>query len=751
MPRPSHKTLLYAAAGALGGSAAWSFVLTVSGALAGGIVAELILGAIAGLFIGGFIWSREAITGRQFRTAAKRATFGAAAGILGGAAGSGLGNTIFTGLGRFIVDLGGLAAPAGIAIAVGLGWAILGAFVGASGGIMIRSRERVIYGLAGGSLGGLLGGLLFNSLSATSAWSSLAGLFMLGLCIGAFISLVEEAFVSAKVKVIKGRHIGREFMILKETNVIGRDDRSDVCLSGAEGVGMRHAYITKNKGRYSIDGAEDGTGLYVNNKLTKNSRLSDGDVIRVGSIILAFSAVRKAAAVIFTALLFWGMLLGNVPARADEPANVQITQFDLSGFPLVKAYVSVLDKAGKPVKGLTRRDVTLFAENGRPVSISEMRMSGSSGKREPLSLSIVMDRSGSMTGEKLFRSKESVFRFISLMEDGDRASLFAFSDEVEKLQALTGDRDDLKKSAETIQPGGHTALYDAIARGVESVRGVAGRRAVIVLSDGIANRGVLNIDQAIEAAAKGNVSVYVIGLGEDVREARLGRISRETGGSYFFTPSAEGLAEIYETISKRIRNEYIVTYQAEKRAEYLRNVTLSIASGQMASRAYFQPESSLFGAGGGVPGWSFAIPIISIAGLLAISLRNIERRHKAGHLSLVRGKGARKEMDVTAAVTIGRDERNSLGLFKDVKISQFHAQVARENGRCVIEDRGSASGTYVNQKKIAGRQTLGDGDIIDIGDARLVFSEESRQACSACGAAMRAGAKFCRTCGRKYA
>lgn len=743
----SHKILFYAMSGSLGGACAWAFVLSIS-ALGSGLPVETALGAVTGLFIGGFIWSREAITGRQFRTAAKRAAFGSVAGLIGGAAGAALGNTIFSAAGKFVAELGGFRASLGMVVSVALGWAVLGFFVGASGGMMIRSRERALYGLIGGAIGGLVGGLIFNFISATNIWSALAGLFMLGLCIGAFISLVEEAFVSARVKVIKGRHVGREFPLLKETNVVGRDDRSDVCLSGAEGVGMQHAFITKKNGHYKIENGLDGTGLYVNRKFTKSGGLSDGDVIRVGSIILMFSAVRKAAAVILMALLFGGVLLGGVPSSADEPAHVRITQFDLSGFPSVKAYVSVLDSAGRPVRGITKSGVTLI-ENSRLMSIENMQASGSPGRREPISIAIVMDRSGSMTGEKIIRARESVLRFISLMEDGDRASLFVFSDEVVRLESLTADKEDLKKATNEIMPGGHTALYDAIARGVESVQGAAGRRAVIVLSDGIANRGVLNIGQAIEAGAKGYVSVYVIGLGEDVRTARLERIAGETGGSYFFTPTAEGLTEIYETISKRIHNEYIVSYETGMRAEYLRGVSLMLRPGLTAERAYFQPESSLFGAGGSVPGWAFTIPLASIAGLMAMSLRNIERRYRTGHLSLVRGKGARKETDIVNTVTIGRDERNNLGIFKDEKIGQYHAEVHRENGNYVIEDKTSGSGTFVNQRRIAGRQSLGDGDIIDIGDARLVFSEESRRACAACGAGIRTYAKFCPKCGVK--
>jgi VWFA-related protein len=746
MPRLSHKTLLYGATGALGGSTAWAFVLALSGALRSGLLPEMFLGALTGMFIGGSLWSHEALTGRQFKAALKRAAYGAIAGTLGGAVGAGLGNTVFSLLGRYVADLGGFRASLGIALAAALGWAVLGAAVGASGGLMIRSRERARYGLTGGSIGGLFGGLLFNYISATNIWSALAALFLLGLCIGSFVSLIEEVFVSAKVKVIKGRHIGREFPLLKELNVIGRDDRSDVCLSGAEGVGMRHAFIKRKNGSYVIEQGEGGTGVYVNHTATKNSRLNDGDVIRVGSIILMFSAMRKAAAVVVLPILV--ALLWAGPVMADDAQWAQITQFDLGQFPEVKAYVSVLDKTGRPVRGLTREDMTL-TENGKPVPVGDMRMSGTSGKREPLSLAVVLDRSGSMTGDKIARAKTSVIRFISLMETGDKASLFAFSDEVEEIASLTDDGEKLIHGVRAVQPGGHTALYDAIAKGVEAVKGLPGRRAVIVLSDGIANRGALDIDQAIDAATRGYVSVYVIGLGEDVRTARLERIAQETGGSYFFTPSAEGLTTIYETISKRIHNEYVVTFTTEKRAEYLRKVSLTLGPGLTAERAYFQPRSSLFGAGGRPPGWSFIIPLASIAGLMAISLRSVERQYRTGHLSLARGKGTKKEIDIGKTATIGRDERNTLGLFKDNAVEQQHAEVVKENGHYLIRDNKSAAGTFVNEKRVTGAQRLVDGDIITIGGTRIVFSEESRRTCSSCGEPMRAGAKFCPKCGKK--
>lgn len=746
----THKTVFYGAAGALGGSAAWAFVLSVSGATGNGLITEVVLGALAGMFIGGFIWSHESITGRRFRAALRRAGFGAAAGLLGGAAGAALGNTIFTALGKVVAEAGGFKASLGIALSVALGWAMLGAAVGLSGGMMTRSRARALYGLSGGALGGLLGGFLFNALSSTSIWSALAGLALLGMCIGAFISLVEEAFVSAKVKVVKGRHINREFPLLKQLNVVGRDDRSDVCLSGAEGVGMQHAVIKRTNEHFSIETDEQGKAVYVNQKLTRSGKLSDGDMIRVGSILLMFSAVKKAAATAAgIAILLLGIFATNgQAATTGEPSSVQITQFDLSSFPVVKAYVSVLDASGKPLRGLARESMTLL-ENNHAIEIDHMQMSGENGVHEPLSLAIVLDRSGSMAGEKIMRAKESVLRFISLMEPGDRASLFAFSDEVSALEPLTGSQNLLRKTLLTIQPDGNTALYDAIARGVESVQNVSGRKAVIVLTDGIANRGAFDINQAIASAVNRYVSVYTIGLGKDVRTPRLERIAQESGGSYFFTPSGDGLAEIYDTISNRIRNEYVITYRTGNRAEYLRNVSIALTTGHTAARAYFQPESSLFGAGGKPPLWAFGIPLMSLAGFVALSLRKVDQQYETGHLSLVRGRGTRKDIDINATVSIGRDERNTLGLFKDNDIAQQHAEVIKENGRYVIEDKGTSAGTFVNKTKIIGRHLLEDGDVINVGKATIVFSEENKRTCTACGAPIRPIAKFCAKCGSK--
>jgi len=207
--------------------------------------------------------------------------------------------------------------------------------------------------------------------------------------------------------------------------------------------------------------------------------------------------------------------------------------------------------------------------------------------------------------------------------------------------------------------------------------------------------------------------------------------------------------DIYDTIGNRIRNEYVLTFMTEKRTSYLRTLWLTLATGQHATRSYFQPQSSLFGAASMLPSWAFTVPLMSILGFVAVSLRRVERHYETGHLSLVRGTGTKKDIDINSRVTIGRDESSILGLFKDSGIDHQHAEVVRESGKYIIEDKDSAAGTYVNKTRVAGRQALQDGDVITVGNATIVFSEEARPTCPDCGIALRPKAKFCTACGAK--
>jgi hypothetical protein len=132
------------------------------------------------------------------------------------------------------------------------------------------------------------------------------------------------------------------------------------------------------------------------------------------------------------------------------------------------------------------------------------------------------------------------------------------------------------------------------------------------------------------------------------------------------SPSAEGLAEIMRLSARG----------SQRVCRQLYDGKAGRISQERVDRATLRPNGStlLFPArvialwcGMILPGWAFAIPLISIAGLLAVSFRQLERSYPIGHLSLVRGKGTKQELDVDSAVTIGRDERNTSAFSRTVR------------------------------------------------------------------------------------
>ncbi len=761
----------YSVAGLLGGIASWAFVLLVLNlALEPQYLQQVFLGGLVGASVGLFVWSIEGVASREPGSAIRGALLGGGSGLIGGVLGGLVGTTIFQEIGTWVTEEASQYAEAGVSVGLALGWMILGLFVGGSGGIIGRSRRKVGYGIIGGSLGGFSGGLAFNYLHGDNIYATALGLSFLGGSIGFFIGLVEEVLTTVKLTIVKGRNEGKEFPILKDTVTIGRDDRCDVCLSGCEGVALNHAEIHRQDRRLFIQDLGGEIGVYVNDVKIEREEIRDGDLLRLGSVILMVttskeeraekpSAALKAKA-LGILLSGWLLLTGSNSLYATEGISVNINQFDLSEYPLVNAYISILDEDNNPIKDALREDFTIY-ENEEPVALRGFDQVSTLKRGKEASIALVVDKSESMRGEKIQRAKASLMEFIRLMEKGDRAVIITFSDKVTPEGNLSEDKAMLNQKVQIIEVGGHTALYDAIYQGVAMVKGLAGRRAVIVLTDGIANRGRYNIGDSIDYATENYTSVYVIGLGKDVRGERLSRIARESGGEYFFSPTAQELPGFYETISQHLKNEYLISYRVPESGEYLRNVKVMVSyrgKAAVAERKYFSPAATLFGAKRALPPWVFLAPILAIAALLAFSLREVEKRYVRAHIRVVRGHSTRKEFLLEdELVTLGRDERNAIGLFRDPEIEQYHAEIHREDGRYLLLDKESGSGSWVNHQRISVRMELKDGDIIGLGKARLLFrfQEEALEEkdlgrrCPECQGKLRARARFCPHCGKK--
>lgn len=260
------------------------------------------------------------------------------------------------------------------------------------------------------------------------------------------------------------------------------------------------------------------------------------------------------------------------PVEAQDGLQISITQVDGSRFPMVTIYVSILGAGGKPAVGLQAGELSV-REDGQEVEVVEFNGSGG----VPVSTLLVLDRSGSMMGDKLAGAQSAALSFVDLMREQDKVGLLLFAGTSVLAETLTDDQESLKRSIAQIQLADDTALYDAVVDSLVVLEPVSGRKSAIVLSDGIDNQdswaGPMfsagsshTLDEAVERAGESGVTLYTIGLGQhgDLNEEALEQIAEQTGGRYFYAPSADELAALYGSLAQQLQTEYTLTYRSPR-------------------------------------------------------------------------------------------------------------------------------------------------------------------------------------------
>jgi Ca-activated chloride channel family protein len=162
--------------------------------------------------------------------------------------------------------------------------------------------------------------------------------------------------------------------------------------------------------------------------------------------------------------------------------------------------------------------------------------------RPPLSLIFVLDVSGSMAGPPLEQVVLSVDRMVALLDPTDRVGVVAFSDnatEVVSLQPVTGEaKAKVRSRVHRLHADGHTNLESGVRRAAAMLpkRGQHERQVLIVLSDGIPNRGFASPDElmALAKSYRPDVSISTLGYGAHHHEDALAAVSNGGGGRYHY-------------------------------------------------------------------------------------------------------------------------------------------------------------------------------------------------------------------------
>jgi Ca-activated chloride channel family protein len=174
-------------------------------------------------------------------------------------------------------------------------------------------------------------------------------------------------------------------------------------------------------------------------------------------------------------------------------------------------------------------------------------------RRHPLNLAVVLDRSGSMSGPKIERTRQAACALVDQLTAQDRLSLVAFDNQVNVLIPAqpVEDKETLKARIMRIQPGGGTAIYAGVEEGAAQLSRYFGTEKinrVILLSDGLANVGpssTSDLKALGNRLAARNLSVSTIGVGDDYNEDLMAGLATASDANYYYVQDTEKLGDIF--------------------------------------------------------------------------------------------------------------------------------------------------------------------------------------------------------------
>lgn len=179
-------------------------------------------------------------------------------------------------------------------------------------------------------------------------------------------------------------------------------------------------------------------------------------------------------------------------------------------------------------------------------------------------LVIVLDRSGSMQGQKISDARQAVMGLIDRLTDKDRLSLVTYSNSVNTIFPLVPMDDShrrlVKAAVQRIYSGGGTNLGGGLQRGIQTLMQTPtqGRqRKVILISDGLANHGITDpraLGNMVSAAVEHNFAVSTVGVGYDFNEMLMTTIADHGAGSYYFLENPNAFAQVFEKEFQSTRN-----------------------------------------------------------------------------------------------------------------------------------------------------------------------------------------------------
>ena len=253
---------------------------------------------------------------------------------------------------------------------------------------------------------------------------------------------------------------------------------------------------------------------------------------------------------------------------------------------LVELYTAVVDRQGRPVRGLDARDFRIF-EQGEQQRLDRFAEVADL----PVHLALSIDTSTSMT-LRLADVKRAAQAFLhELVGPKDEVMLITFDNAPRVRVGFTHDMAFLANGLEGLEARGGTALYDSLVFALEELQKVRGQRVLVLLSDGLDERSHASADDVLELARRAAVTLYTIGIADsrpqapEIDRALLDKLAAETGGRSFYVAGTRQLDGVYAEIERDMRARYLLAYYSSHAGERaFRVVDVKLPESRLSAR-----------------------------------------------------------------------------------------------------------------------------------------------------------------------
>jgi Ca-activated chloride channel family protein len=266
-------------------------------------------------------------------------------------------------------------------------------------------------------------------------------------------------------------------------------------------------------------------------------------------------------------------LLGTL-AGVGVAATLASGQTFRAGIDLVTVGVTVTDRSGAVVRGLTRDDFRVV-EDGRQQTVVQFTAGfdeAAGPDLVPTHLGLLLDTSGSMEAD-LTLSRSAAIKFLNTLPDAADITLVDFDTEVRVARYGQREFPRLVERIRSRKPEGFTALYDALGVYLDGADAQDGRKVLVLYTDGGDTRSALRYGELLTLLRASDVTVHAVGFldnqGSAAREnrMRLLQIVEQAGGQAFFPGKLADLDDAYAKVVAEIRGQYHLGYASTNPAE----------------------------------------------------------------------------------------------------------------------------------------------------------------------------------------